>query len=299
MAISIFDPRVMDQMVRVLPATGGFFRDTFFTRRVPIVGTKVDVDFYKGKRRIAPFVNPRGSGKTVERTGYSTNTFETPLLKPKDVLTVEDLNVRLPGENILWRCQQGQTRAIQITTDKLDEFNDSINRPRRMDVCPGAHFWQDPRNRRRRQLRDRLQLQQHRYSNWYGMLGQHRVRSSRRHRRMGARVQTERIQNAEHLRDGKGTPYAEFIGDSKGPVGFSDAKNINLAVIEPKMISENVTYVGTIPQWNMSFYLYDEWYLDDWTDPTSPVEKPLVPSGTVLLAVHQYACGYLLRRSSS
>lgn len=33
----------------------------------------------------------------------------------------------------------------------------------------------------------------------------------------------------------------------------------------------------------MDIYTYNEWYLDDWTDPEKPEEKPLVPEGTLAM----------------
>jgi hypothetical protein len=40
-----------------------------------------------------------------------------------------------------------------------------------------------------------------------------------------------------------------------------------------------LTYIGTINKLGMDIYEYNEWYLDTWTNPASPVNMPLVPAG--------------------
>ena len=47
------------------------------------------------------------------------------------------------------------------------------------------------------------------------------------------------------------------------------------------MLPNGATYLGTIPKLNLSLYQYNEYYLDNWTDPNNPVTKPLVPVDTV------------------
>ena len=62
-----------------------------------------------------------------------------------------------------------------------------------------------------------------------------------------------------------------------------DVRNYDLAVIQPRMLPDGVTYVGTIHEIGLDIYTYNEWYLDDWTDAASPTEKPLVPDGTLAM----------------
>jgi hypothetical protein len=282
MTISIYDPRVMDQVVRLMPTTGGFFRDTFFKRRVPVIGTKVDVDFYKGKRRISPFVNPKSAAKPVEKIGYKTNTFETPLLKPKDVTSVEDLSVRLPGEG-LYGGMTREERALAMLTEKINEFNDmNIRREEWMaaqamltgkipvkglgvdyeidfgftnkETLIGAALWSantsDP-------LADIDKWVQACQKNGY-------------HTPNVCLMSSDAYNNFM-----KRLVALNYMNQYSG--------NVELAVIKPSQLSENVIYGGMILKYNMPIYIYNEWYIDDWTDPETPTEKALVPSGTVLL----------------
>ena len=41
--------------------------------------------------------------------------------------------------------------------------------------------------------------------------------------------------------------------------------------------------MGTIHGEGLDIYTYSEWFLDDWTDPAAPEQKPLVPDGTLAL----------------
>ncbi len=282
MPISIYDPRILDAVVKILPATGGFFRDTFFKKRTPVTGTKIDIDFYKGKRRIAPFVNPKSSAKVVEKIGYKTNTFETPLLKPKDVTTVEDLSVRLPGENLYGGFSR-EERSIELLTDKLQEFNDSIIRREEWmasqamltgkipvigegvnytidfgftnkEVLSGAVLWSSPTSDPLKDI-DRwvVTCQKNGYHTPNVCL-------------MSADTHNAFMQRLIAL---------NYLNQYSG--------NVELALIKPQQLSENVIYGGMILKYNMPIYIYNEWYIDDWTDPKNPVENPIVPNGTCLL----------------
>ena len=62
-----------------------------------------------------------------------------------------------------------------------------------------------------------------------------------------------------------------------------DVKNFNLAVIQPKQLPNGVTYLGTIHELGLDIYKYNEWYLDDWTNPDKPEDKPLVPADSLAL----------------
>ena len=46
---------------------------------------------------------------------------------------------------------------------------------------------------------------------------------------------------------------------------------------------DGTTYVGTIRKLGLDIYEYNEWYLDNWTDPAAPEEYPLVPDGALAL----------------
>ena len=71
-----------------------------------------------------------------------------------------------------------------------------------------------------------------------------------------------------------------FIGNANVQK-LLDIRNYEIATIKPRELSNGVSFIGNIPMMGLSIYTYDEWYLDDWTEPGSPVTKPYVPDGTV------------------
>jgi len=282
MPISIYDPRIMDQVVRVLPVVGGFFRDTFFNTHLPVLGTKVDVDFFKGKRRISAFVNPKSAAKAVEKIGYKTNTFDTPLLKPKDVTTVEDISVRMPGEQ-LYGGMSREERALMLLTNALADFNDMNNR--RVEwmaaqamlngtipvVGEGVNYTIDFNFTNKETLAGAAKWDQNTSDPMKDI----------------DRYVLKCQQNGYHTPNVCLMEYQAFNLFMQRMIALNYLNqisgNLELAVIKPEQLSENVILAGYIKKYNMPIYIYNEWYVDDWTDPANPVEQPLVPAGTVLL----------------
>lgn len=289
MPISIYDPRVLDQIVQVMPAQGGFFRDMLFLRRTPVTGKKIDVDFYKGKRRISPFVNPKSSAKTVQKIGYHTDTFETPLLKPKDVTTIEDVKVRMMGEP-LYGGMTAEERAVQMLSEKLFEFNDMNKRREEWMAATAMLTGVIP-----------VIGEGVNYNIDFGFSNKEALSGTA----LWSNTSTDESSSCDPLGDidrwilacqqnGYHTPniclmerqaYENFIKRLKEQnIMDQYSGNYELAKINPTQLSENVIYGGMILKYNLPIYIYNEWYIDDWTDPANPVEKALVPTGTVMLA---------------
>ena len=91
MAISIYDPRTMGKLVERMPKVHTFVRDTFFRNRETFDTQKIDVDFKKGNRALAPFVHKKKGGATIDNEGFQTNTYEPPLVAPNKITTIDDI----------------------------------------------------------------------------------------------------------------------------------------------------------------------------------------------------------------
>lgn len=76
-----------------------------------------------------------------------------------------------------------------------------------------------------------------------------------------------------------------------------DVRAYDLAVIKPRELPNGLTYIGTIHKLGLDLYQYNEWYLDNWTDPSAPTQKPLVPDGHACPAVYRSGVFHLLRRN--
>lgn len=285
MSISIFDPRIMAAAVESLPSTGGFFTDTFFPnkpgKRFPITGTKVDADFYKGGRQVAAFVNPKSASGAVEKKGYVTKTFETPLLKPKDVTTIEDITVRAMGESV-YGGMTAEQRALTLLTRQLTKLDNMITR--RVEWMASKAM-----------LTGKIPVigEGVNYEIDFGFTNSTALTGTK----VWSNAASDPLSDLETWslacqKNGNRKPnvclmsndaYSAFINNAKVKDKL-DLKDMQIATINPQALSENVTYGGSIINLGLSIYIYNEWFIDDWTDPSTPAETAIVPAKTVMLA---------------
>ena len=61
-----------------------------------------------------------------------------------------------------------------------------------------------------------------------------------------------------------------------------------------KELPNGLTYYGHLNDPSMDIYCYNEYYLDDWTDPEHPATKPLVDPNKIILINHapNFLMGY-------
>lgn len=131
--VSFYQPRQMLRTLSLLPQPLTFLTDTFFKERVGATAEVVDVDFYKGKRKLAPFVNMVVNGEVVTRDSYVTDTYTPPLVAPEKLITVNDLQSRMQGESIYdGSGSSGEERVNRrlgaLQARDLMESRDSITR---------------------------------------------------------------------------------------------------------------------------------------------------------------------------
>jgi hypothetical protein len=108
-----------------LPQT--LLRDTFFPNPVTFPTKEVLMDYRKGNRVLAPFVTKSGGNVNVERTGYSTKSYEPPMMSPSRPLTIKDIENRAFGENI-FSARTPQQRALEIIAKDLADLVDMNTR---------------------------------------------------------------------------------------------------------------------------------------------------------------------------
>lgn len=127
-SISLLNTRTMLEALEELRTPNTFLLRKFFSAQRECPTKSVDIDIYKGKRRVAAYVNRRSQGQVIDRAGYSTYTYDPPYVKPKMITNVEDLLVRQPGEIVYSGNQNAASRAaIQLGKD-LAELDGIITR---------------------------------------------------------------------------------------------------------------------------------------------------------------------------
>lgn len=279
--VSIYEPRTMGRVIQKLPPVRTFFRSTFFRHEETFVTKSVDVDFRKGSRKVAPFVSRVIGGKIVPNTGYETKTYTPPLVAPEKVTTIDDLLERRPGEN-MYSGKTPEKRAVEKMAEDFIELREMITRREELMCAQTIFTGQIPiigdgvnevitfDFTNKEVITTAAKKWTNEASNPIEDL-----------KRWHEAVQKNGFVNCDICVMGKDVINA-FINHPKVK-DVLDIKNYNLAVIQPKQLPNGVTYIGTIHEIGLDIYKYSEWYLDDWTNPEKPEDKPLVPENQLAL----------------
>lgn len=282
--VSIYEPRTMMGVIRKMPPVHTFFRSTFFSHEKTFVTEKVDVDYKKGARKMAPFVSRMIGGKIVPNTGYQTQTYTPPLVAPDKVTTIDDILRRQPGETLYSERTPAQ-RAVIKMRDDFTELREMITR-REEWMCAQIMLTgkvivlgEGVSDVLDFGFTNMVDLSKDTKKKWKGGTAQTKYEDLKQ---WHEKVQQTGFTNCNVCIMASDVA-TEFIKD-ESIQKMLDTKNYNLAVIKPTQKENNVTYMGTIHELGLDLYKYNEWYVDDWTDPENPVELPMVPSGTLLMA---------------
>lgn len=279
--VSIYEPRTMGRVVEKLPPVRTFFRSTFFKNEETFITKNVDVDFVKGSRKVAPYVHRVIGGKTVPNTGYETKTYTPPLVAPDKITTVDDLLKRQPGESITSGRTPAERAVLKMSRD-FKELRDMIARREELMCVQSIFTGQIPI------IGDGLnEVIDFQFTNMETISQTAKKWSAATAdpigdlKRWHKMVQKRGFVNCNICIMADDVATA-FVNNEKVQK-LLDVKNYNLAVIQPQQLPNGVTYIGTIHELALDIYTYNEWYLDDWTKPEAPEEKPMVPDGTLAL----------------
>lgn len=278
---NIYEPRTMGKLITRIPPVHTFFRDTFFKNVRTFPTKSVDVDFKKGNRALAPFVHPKIGGKTVPNRGYQTKSYTPVLIAPNKIITVDELMERSAGEN----PYSGRTpaeRAVEKIAEDFTELTEMIVRREEWMAATAIFSGQIPI------IGEGLdEVIDFGFSNtetivtaskkWNGADADP-LADLERWRKT---VQKEGFVNC-NICVMASDVSAAFVNNAKVQKVL-DTKAYDLAVIKPRELPNGVTYIGTINKLGLDIYEYNEWYLDDWTNPEAPEQKPLVPDGKIAL----------------
>ena len=282
--VSIYEPRTMMGVIRKLPPVHTFFRSTFFSREKTFVTKSVDMDYKKGARKLAPFVSREIGGKVVPNTGYTTETYTPPFIAPDRVTTIDDILDRQPGESLYSGRTPAQRAVIQMSEDFTDLREMILRREEWM--CAQAMLTgkivvlgEGVKDTIDFRFTNLIDISKDAKRKWKGGTVQNKYADLKA---WHEKVQKEGFTNCNVCIMASDV-VTEFLMDEQIQK-LLDVKNYALAVIKPTQKENNVTYIGTIHELGLDLYQYNEWYVDDWTDPANPVELPMVPAGTLMMA---------------
>ncbi len=130
MSLSIYSTYYMLAAVREIPLEHTFFKDRYFPtdEARDVFGTsKVLADYAQGSQKIAPFVVPRIGSLPVGRDGFSTYELEPANISIARPLTIDQLQNRGFGESLLSELTP-EDRAKYFLMEDLGELSDMISR---------------------------------------------------------------------------------------------------------------------------------------------------------------------------
>lgn len=135
MAYDMFGTREMTEAVEQLKPVGNFFKSTFFRGPVEEHYTEsIDIDIYKGKRKVAPYTRATNKSTPLSRANFSTGSFKVPYIKISRSLEAAQTLLRMPGENIYNRRSPADRAQEQIVKD-LSEMNEAIERAEELQAA--------------------------------------------------------------------------------------------------------------------------------------------------------------------
>ena len=107
-----YEPQTLKGVIRKTLPLRTFFR-RFFSAPIYFPTETVSFEFQEGKRRLAPFVNPRVGSESIERDGYEIQTFiktlapiiifENPSKKTPTAASISPLENRINPFSLLIR----------------------------------------------------------------------------------------------------------------------------------------------------------------------------------------------------
>lgn len=282
--INIFQPREMTQALLEAKRPKTFLRDTFYTPELH--STKVvDIAVQAGKRRLAPFVNPKHSSKMVERVGVRADTYEPPLMAMNMQTTAEEMLEN--SGSIFYANSAMQNPAVraaaQLNADML-ELDGMISR-REEWMCAQALFT-GAVSIVGEGVNDTVDFQQP---------ASHKITLS------GADLWNTTTANIEGVLNtwkrliskdsgltatdvilGSGAADAVLKNDLILKQLESAGQNIVNLMPDTEGMPEGVTYIGFLPRSGLRLWAYDEWYIDD-----SGTEQEMVPANKVCVLSRQ------------
>ena len=283
-SVSIYEPRTMMGVIRKMPPVHTFFRSTFFSNEKTFTTETVDMDYKKGARRLAPFVSRTIGGKAVPNTGYETRTYKPTMIAPDKITTIDDLLVRQPGEQLYSGRTPAQRAVIKMREDFTDLREMIVRREEWM--CAQAMLTgkvivlgegvKDVIDFRFSNL---LDISADKKKNWKNGTEHNKYADLKA---WHERVQKDGFTNCNVCIMASDVATTFLMDETIQKL--LDTRNYALAVIKPTQKENNVTYLGTIHELGLDLYQYNEWYVDDWTDPENPEELPMVPDGTMMMA---------------
>lgn len=121
MALNLNDTRTLLGVINRAFPPNPVLIDIFFPNAVTYASEYIDVDYKKGGRSMAPFVVPGSKGVVMARDDFETRSYKAPLMRPKRVLTADQLRKRMPGESVI-SSRTAEERAAEYRSEDIADL---------------------------------------------------------------------------------------------------------------------------------------------------------------------------------
>lgn len=283
--IDLYKTRTMMGAVEVIPTNESFLLDTFCGDSESFPTESFDIDFVKGKKKMAPFVSKYRNGIQVERNVVATKNYEPAKIQPKRPLTVETLTQRLAGEAVYGSGKTPAMRAAELLARDLRELKDMVDRRKEWIVAQtlfNGKYIADVHTDADNYFEEEFD---------YGHTLSNVLASNAKWTEANAATSKpiNDLQNmAEQIATNSGKYPTIVIMGSAALDGFLasaqvkeyfDIHRYNFGALEPSIKSTQVQYIGRLLRPNVEIYTYAESYLDE----EGNLHK-FVPDNKVLIA---------------
>ncbi|MBQ9269673.1 MAG: major capsid protein [Oscillospiraceae bacterium] len=281
MPIDLYTPRTLRGVIERMPRANTFLRDTFFNDVQTFPTETVEFDIVKGGRELAPFVHPKLDAPVLANEGFQTKEYKAPLVSESTITTAEDLMTREAGEHI-YSGRTPASRAVGKIARDLQRMNEAITRREEWMAAqtiftgkipvigPGLNEEIDFNFTQSVTITTAADKWD---SGSADILGQ-------------LETWCETIQKNGYTNPNvviMDRTAAHALVTSEQMKGLLDIRNYDLARIAPRQLPNGATWIGSYGKLGLDFYQYNDWYLDNWTDPENPTTKKLVPDGTIAI----------------
>ena len=278
--IDLYSPRTLAGVVERLPRRRTFLRDTFFRSTETFPTETVEFDIVKGGREIAPFVHPKLGAPVIANQGFATKEYKPPLVMESTVTTAEDLMTRQPGEHI-YSGRTPAARALQKLSRDMRQLEEMITRREEWMAAKTLFTGKIPVIGE--SLNEEIDFN---FTHSVTLTGAAKWDAS------SPDILGELEDWAETIRkDGYTNPNivvmdraaASALVNNAKIMALLDVRNYELASIAPRELPNGAVWIGRYGKLNLDFYQYNDWYVDNWTDPDHPTTQQLVPAGTAAM----------------
>lgn len=266
--------------------------NTFLSSRFSDDGTtfdseEVEVQYTKGRRKVAPYVNPLLPGKIIDRVGVKTSLFAPALIKPMHSITKIDISKPGFGETI-YSEKTPQQRADELLAKDMRDLRDFIARRREVMVSELLF------DGRITQIGDGVnQVLDFDFTQKRALTPAERWTESGVDPFPGLVAEVEKVQenSGQLVKDILFSPDAgrAFINNEEVRK-YYDYRRVEGGTIAPRNMPNGASYIGHIsyPGLDADLWSYSEIYEEDYDLVTgeqlaNPVIRNLVPKGTAVL----------------